>query len=137
MMSEGPDRLADMVTPTKPRVRPGPVPPRGEHIELALKCNSCGRVSTYEIGHVLVHPELERCRAEGWDGVVLGRVIVCRRCGAEDDYRLTAAAHVTLTAQVLTLWPVVPLEEGRGIEPTPAVRGRFPGSRLTSCARPA
>ncbi len=92
-----------MVTPTKPRVRPAPVPPRGEQIELALMCNSCGRVSTYEISHVLVHPQLERCRAEGWDGVVLGRVIVCRRCGAEDDYQLTAAAHMTLTAQVLTL----------------------------------
>jgi tetratricopeptide (TPR) repeat protein len=48
-----------------------------------------------------VHPDVELCRGEGWDGVYLGRVIACMTCGAEDDYALTSSALMTLGAEVL------------------------------------
>jgi tetratricopeptide (TPR) repeat protein len=58
-------------------------------------------VSNHEVGQVVIHPQPKECGAEGWDGVLLGRIIVCRHCRAEDDYELTAKANMTLSAQML------------------------------------
>ena len=50
---------------------------------------------------MVIHPEGERCRAEGWDGVFLGRVIVCKHCRATDDYELTPQSHIKLLGEVM------------------------------------
>jgi tetratricopeptide (TPR) repeat protein len=102
-MSEECARLARVVSPSRPLARQLPLTAPGKELKLPLKCNDCGRVSTYEVGHVVAHPQPEQCRAEGWDGVLLGRVIVCKRCRAEDDYQLTGEANMTLSAQMLVL----------------------------------
>ena len=80
-----------------------PTSPAEDPRELELRCNACGTVATYEVGHVIVHPDLEKCRAEGWDGLFLGRIIVCKSCSAEDDYTLGGDAHLALMGQTLGL----------------------------------
>jgi hypothetical protein len=48
-----------------------------------------------------VHPDIEACRAEGWDGVSLSRVVRCERCGAIDAYAFAGESYLTLTARML------------------------------------
>ena len=72
-------------------------------LRLELGCTKCGHTYEYPVGQVLLHPDLEKCRREGWDGVTLGRIIVCKGCGAEDAYELTAHAHVALSAEMVHL----------------------------------
>ena len=31
----------------------------------------------------MIHPDIKQCEADGWDGIVLGRIIECAACGAE------------------------------------------------------
>lgn len=76
------------------------LPPHGQHpehfIRLPLRCAHCGQEHEEEVEQILVHPNPNRCVEEGWDGVVLSRVIVCPRCGAEDGYALTTMALLIL-----------------------------------------
>ena len=64
---------------------------------LDLECNRSGRVGTYIVERVTAHPDRAKCQREGWDGYVFDRVIVCKYCGAEDDYTLTRGADRSLT----------------------------------------
>lgn len=64
---------------------------------LDLACNRCGRVGQYIVERVTVHPDREKCQREGWDGYAFSQIIVCKYCGAEDDYVLTQAADRALT----------------------------------------
>ena len=57
-------------------------------VRLELCCACCGHVDEYDVGCVAIHPEREQCKREGWDGIVLGRIIVCASCGAEDEYTI-------------------------------------------------
>jgi hypothetical protein len=69
-------------------------------LRLGLRCTRCQRVDDHEIYQAFVHPNRERCLAEGWDGVVLGRIVRCKHCGAEDEYDLTTGAAATLEASL-------------------------------------
>lgn len=67
-------------------------------LSVDLVCNQCKRAARYDTGTATVHPDLERCKREGWDGVVFERVIVCKYCGAEDDYTLGPTALFSIMA---------------------------------------
>jgi SEC-C motif len=69
------------------------------HVE--VQCCRCASKRRYEIPWALVHPEPDACDAEGWDGVLLGRVIECSGCGAADEYELTPMARLLLAARIL------------------------------------
>jgi len=62
--------------------------PDSSAVRLKLRCARCGHVDEYDVGRVVIHPRLEQCERDGWDGIVLGRIIVCTSCGAEDDYTI-------------------------------------------------
>jgi tetratricopeptide (TPR) repeat protein len=66
-------------------------------LQLDLSCRRCGRTYTYEVEQAFLSPGHE----EGWDGVTFSRAIVCKGCGAEDDYALTQMAQMTLMSQLL------------------------------------
>ena len=69
------------------------------HVE--VECHRCASRRRYEVAWALVNPEPDACDAEGWDGVLLGRVIECIECGAVDDYELTPMARLLLAARIL------------------------------------
>jgi len=69
-----------------------------EVLRLPLRCNRCTREGRYEVGVVIINPDLRACEAAGWDGVTFERVVVCKFCGAEDDYTLTDEAFAILVA---------------------------------------
>jgi SEC-C motif len=75
-------------------------------LKLELHCNRCSRKARHEVPWAMWYPEAE---ADGWDGIVLGRVIDCRGCGAVDDYTLT-----TMTRAALSLIAVADAE-GPGV----------------------
>ncbi|MFO0658264.1 MAG: hypothetical protein U0165_00305 [Polyangiaceae bacterium] len=65
-------------------------------LRLSFKCTECGRADSRVVPHVYPHPDPAKCAREGWDGLVLGRVIHCYGCGAIDEYELDAAAKQLL-----------------------------------------
>lgn len=71
-------------------------PDATDPIRCELRCNRCGRTATYEVPWATIHPNPEQCEAEGWDGILLGRVIACRACGAEDEYTVSPLSKVVM-----------------------------------------
>ena len=67
-------------------------------LPLDLRCNACGRTYTYEIKRLYLNPNLSD---EPDRGIVLGQLIRCKRCGAEDDYELTTQAYGFTTLLLL------------------------------------
>jgi len=107
------------------------LPPRP--LRLDLRCTRCSRVHEYDVEKAMIHPRPDHCVREGWDGVTLGRIIVCKRCGAEDAYELTTLAKATLYSLA---------EEARGgsVEERMASRVVVAEARLwdgTICRRPS
>lgn len=91
-----------------------------EPMRMELACERCGRIYWYEVGQVFLHPDRQRCEKDGWDGVTFSRIIVCKNCGAEDEYSLTPRAHATLLGWFLA-------HEGDGHRPLD------PKSPVTMC----
>jgi hypothetical protein len=88
------------------------------HVE--VECRRCASKRKYEVPWALVNPEPDACDAEGWDGVLLGRVIECLECGAVDDYALTSMARLLLASRILASPPSPrPIEADPGAS-TPA-----------------
>lgn len=65
-------------------------------LRISYKCTKCGRHGSSVVQHIYPHPDPAKCAREGWDGLVLGRVITCFGCGTEDDYELDAATRQLL-----------------------------------------
>jgi len=78
-------------------------------LELDLRCNRCGRTYIYEVEEAWINPE-ERGSKE-WDGIVLSRIIVCKKCGAEDEYDLTGRAWILMTSIMSAL-----LDKGKPLD---------------------
>lgn len=106
-----------------------PESPEGA-LRLDLRCTKCQRVGEYDVRHAWIHPDMARCREEGWDGVALGRIVVCKYCGAEDAYELTANAQVLLMGSTLRLVD----ESDRPGPVSVGVLGMWDGS---TCKRPS
>jgi hypothetical protein len=70
-------------------------------LRLELRCNRCRRTYNYEVQQAFVHPDREHCEKDGWDGVVLSRIIVCKNCGAEDDYGLTTTGMAAVLGRLM------------------------------------
>jgi tetratricopeptide (TPR) repeat protein len=64
----------------------------------------CDRTYTYDVERAFVDVEAfrsdERRNAGEWDGVVLGRIVACKNCGAEDRYSLSSQAQLAIAAQL-------------------------------------
>ena len=69
-------------------------------LALELKCNRCGSADSQRFDYAVVHPKREKCQAEGWDGVLLSRIVECP-CGAVDDYVLAPRSHAKLMTAAL------------------------------------
>jgi hypothetical protein len=69
------------------------------HVE--VQCSRCASKRRCEVPWALVHPEPDACDADGWDGVLLGRVIECAGCGVTDEYELTPMARLLIAARIL------------------------------------
>ncbi len=65
-------------------------------LRLSLRCNRCQRQGSFTPKKVIIHPDLEACKRAGWDGVTFERIVVCKFCGAEDDYTLGPDAMLVL-----------------------------------------
>ena len=74
---------------------------------LQLRCHDCRRAWHHDVERVFVDPKQlkrsgSRRRAPGeWDGCLLGRVVVCKSCGAVDEYELTSSSSLRLVAEVV------------------------------------
>jgi len=70
-----------------------------EEMRLKLKCRTCRRVYTYEVGQVFY------CTGEEDQekAFFFQRRIVCKNCGAEDQYELTSEAHLALTVELIKI----------------------------------
>ena len=73
----------------------------GPPLLLSLSCTMCGAVSKERFDWACVHPDLEACRAQGWDGVSLSRMVCCAKCGAIDAYKLVGKSYLMLTGTML------------------------------------
>jgi tetratricopeptide (TPR) repeat protein len=87
---------------------------------LKLECRACGRVYTYQVEEVLVSPEqMKRKDAPTDSAFFIRERIVCKNCGAEDDYRFASEAMVALMAELMRVGMLrqqkgdVPLEDQR------------------------
>src|SRR3990167_1633239 len=67
---------------------------------LSLRCTACGHGSNERFDWACVNPNLEACKAEGWDGVSLSRIVRCSKCGAVDAYELAGKSFLQLSAGV-------------------------------------
>ena len=87
---------------------------RSSELILTLRCTRCGTTSKKErFAWACVNPNLEACKAAGWDGVSLSRIFRCAKCGAVDAYQLEGDSYLKLTAGVLGAIGAAP--EGRVI----------------------
>lgn len=100
---------------------------RQDLLSLDLCCTACSRIHSYDSGEVCLHPEGGEA-LEGWDGVLLGRIITCKSCGAVDRYELTSRAHARLMVELL------PVLAGEGMEASRVTIGvprLFDGTLMT------
>lgn len=75
-----------------------------EPFHLKLECRACGRSYTYDIEEIFVSPEvMKRKEAATESAFFLREHIICKNCGAEDEYRLTGEAMAVLTVETMRL----------------------------------
>lgn len=72
-------------------------------VRLNLRCNRCAWTGTYLMDSVYVEPDRNKCEREGWDGYVMGDIVVCKFCRAEDDYTLSNRSAHLLAIRTLRL----------------------------------
>lgn len=70
-------------------------------LRMSLSCSACDKKSKISCDWVCVHPDLERCKADGWDGIILSRIFTCAGCGAVDEYELATHSRMMLTGSLL------------------------------------
>ena len=101
-----------------------------------VRCDACGRDQTVDGGTASVHPDRPHCEREGWDGVMFGRVIRCRHCGAEDRYALTTRGRLRIMAETMRTTAA----KAKGADPSdvsrvrigvPTVNGNVPIRRVS------
>ncbi|MHC5018518.1 MAG: hypothetical protein ACYTGX_00125 [Planctomycetota bacterium] len=103
------DALAAKYPPAPPKAPSALRGPDGRPIRqpmpLLLRCTECDHGYYYELRQVRITktdiPFVEEDGPAGLpDGVEINEPVVCRRCGAEDQYRLTAEAMVAIRETV-------------------------------------
>ncbi|MCP4677067.1 MAG: hypothetical protein GY854_16440 [Deltaproteobacteria bacterium] len=72
--------------------------PQEPLLKLGLICNKCKAAVKHEFEYALVNPNIEK--ADGWDGVLLPRIIECTRCGAVDDYTISPLSYLKITSEM-------------------------------------
>ncbi len=72
----------------------------GADVVLTLACTGCGHKSKERFSWVCVHPKVEECRTQGWEGVFLSLIFHCAKCSAVDTYELIKGSYLKLTAGV-------------------------------------
>jgi tetratricopeptide (TPR) repeat protein len=71
-------------------------------LHLKLKCRACSRVYSYDIEEVFVNPEEKKQKDSPADSAFFIRErIICKNCGAEDDYSFTNEAMLRLTVEIV------------------------------------
>lgn len=85
-----------MREPRTPEEALGALP--GKPLSLSLRCERCRSAARFEVPWVSVDL---KARVEGGDGVLLGRIFTCERCGAVDEYELAASSRLWLMGEVL------------------------------------
>jgi len=80
---------------------PGLDPINPSAISIELRCNRCHHRGRHALAVAFLHPDPQCYRREGWDGVTFTRIVVCRRCGAEDDYTLGTIALMSIATASL------------------------------------
>lgn len=75
--------------------------PEGPPLKLELACNKCGVSAAHQFAYVLIDPEMKKHQDEGWDGILLSRIVECSRCGSVDDYTLGPRSFLTLIVETL------------------------------------
>jgi hypothetical protein len=91
------------------------LPHDGESVHVTVQCCACGEQSRMAAGMVLLDPEPEAV-SPAWDGVYLDRMFRCR-CGAVDQYEVTAAERARLEARIVRAKPKgnAPVRRGRAV----------------------
>jgi len=62
-----------------------------------LKCTRCARIGEYRVRRIFIDSD----KSAGPERTILCRVIVCKYCGAEDEYALTASAQMSILASTI------------------------------------
>ena len=81
-------------------------------LAVRLRCGPCGALATHVVGAARVHPDLDACARDGWDGVVFARVVTCGACGAEDDYTLGPAQRFAIVEALAVAAEGSPVSRG-------------------------
>jgi hypothetical protein len=85
---------------------------------------------------VTIHPDLNACEDDGWDGIVLARILECAKCHAIDEYTVAPTTRVRLLASAFAA-----AQKDRGAKELPSWGGVIVGvSRLwdgTDLRRPS
>lgn len=102
---------------------------------IELRCNRCKRRGRYVLGPALVHPDPMCSKREGWDGVTFSRIVVCKHCGAEDDYTLGNTALLSIVTESLHQRRKGAAPEVEGAETDPMTFGHARLSDGTSIRR--
>lgn len=87
----------------------GQAPGGSEPLRLSLRCLRCHHTDEYDVRSAYIDPEAIEKKSD-WDGIVLGRIVTCQRCGAQDDYELTPIAHMNILG--LTMRAVMRKKQG-------------------------
>jgi hypothetical protein len=82
--------------------------PEGGEVVLTLRCSDCGRSSKERFSWACVHPRIEECRAQGWDGISLSRMFICAKCNAVDRYELVRDSLLQILAGMVGLLAKAP-----------------------------
>ncbi len=85
----------DHSKPGKPRTGPG--------VRLDLRCKACGREREYIFSKVYydLGTHDDEKKRKKYSPVVIPQRVVCRKCGAVDQYELGAMGHIAVTASML------------------------------------
>ncbi len=86
----------------KPDYTKLPLLPEEPGVRLALRCKVCGRERSYLFPKVYCDlSTLSKKKPAKYSPIIIPQRVVCQKCGAVDQYELSALGHVALMADLL------------------------------------
>ena len=97
------DVEADFGLRPKPDYTRLPVPPEEPGVRLSLRCKACGRERSYLFPKVYcdLGTAKDEKKSAKYDSIIIPQRVVCQKCGAVDQYEISAMGHMALIADLL------------------------------------
>lgn len=78
-----------------------PIPPEEPGVRLSLRCKVCGRERSYLFPKVYCDLGTIKKKSAKYDPIIIPQRVVCQKCGAVDQYEISALGQVALLADLL------------------------------------